>query len=232
MNTKIIFCIEEVRHEGFEKAVFEIIIPTIDFQNKSDACNWLENEGIIKTLQDSSYASSFMDYYVLKFEESNEECHSEKEIDRVKGKIVYEKDDFFILNPFIYEQKKKEELKREERKIEESKRKYYKLPEKKTKKEYPSLWMEPNGTSHIVGFAQHNEWAHDYYDKLNPGEIYLPKRHGGYAYEDLVEEGWVRILGWTDPPTWDLPKKLTPKQKRAIKEYCQNNSCKLPFNEE
>lgn len=41
-----------------------------------------------------------------------------------------------------------------------------------------------------------------------------------YNYEILQDKGWARILGWTDPPTFVLPNKITPKIKLALKDYC------------
>ena len=49
-----------------------------------------------------------------------------------------------------------------------------------------------------------------------------------YPYEELESRGWCRILGWTDPPSFVIPKKINPKLKTAIKDYCHNNGVNYP----
>ena len=38
--------------------------------------------------------------------------------------------------------------------------------------------------------------------------------------------GWVRILGWKDPPVFVLPDNITPKQKQSLREYCLTEKLK------
>jgi len=96
---------------------------------------------------------------------------------------------------------------------------------KKPKKEYPSVWIDPAGTSYRVGFAMHNEWAARWLRENAP-----EYKHDGYGYwyEELESRGWARILGWTDPPSFSLPERLGPKITRAIKDYCQGQGVKYP----
>jgi len=97
----------------------------------------------------------------------------------------------------------------------------------KEKKEYTSCWIEPDGTVHELAFAQHNEFA----------SVWLQERIGlsamvhdsRYAYEQLQEDfGWLRILGWSDPPSFVFPLKFTPKQKIAVRDYCMRERIDVP----
>lgn len=36
--------------------------------------------------------------------------------------------------------------------------------------------------------------------------------------------GWIRILGWKDPPVFVLPTQINPKQKQSLREYCFSNN--------
>jgi len=50
-----------------------------------------------------------------------------------------------------------------------------------------------------------------------------------YAYEQLQEDfGWLRILGWSDPPSFVFPLKFTPKQKIAVRDYCMRERIDVP----
>jgi len=112
-----------------------------------------------------------------------------------------------------------EEIKKETKKLEED--------SKKIKKEYTSVWIEPDGTTHELGFAQHNEFASDWLQE----KIGLSKmvKKPGHPYEQLQEDyGWLRILGWIDPPQFVFPKRMTVKQKIAVRDYCMNERIGLP----
>jgi len=102
--------------------------------------------------------------------------------------------------------------------------------EEKKKRDYPSCWIDLSGKEYIVGFTGHNEFASEWLhaNGWTLEDKRKAKGYGRYDYEILENEGWVRILGWTDPPTFSLPSKLTPKQRKAIKDYCQSNACDLP----
>ena len=80
---------------------------------------------------------------------------------------------------------------------------------------------------HEVRFAGHNEFAFQYLINTY-GVDFLDKHDREYPHSILTDLGWVRILGWTDPPRFIFPVKLTPKQIRVVKEYCQTYSCDLP----
>lgn len=95
-------------------------------------------------------------------------------------------------------------------------------------KDYRSCYIKPNGEIIYVGFAQHESWASEYLQERE-GDDWMDFKDGNYSYVILENEGWVRILGWTDPPTFSLPEHITPKQKRSIKEYCQTEGCDLPY---
>ena len=52
--------------------------------------------------------------------------------------------------------------------------------------------------------------------------------NGKCCHEILEILGWVRILGWKDPPSFVLPNKITVKQKQVLRDYCLNNE--VPYN--
>ena len=88
-------------------------------------------------------------------------------------------------------------------------------------RQYQSIWMDRSGVVYNVGFACHEEFAQDILDKRDEK---LDRSEHYYAYEVLQDEGWIRVLGWCDPPVFVLPDRITPSQKTALREYCQSQN--------
>jgi len=94
---------------------------------------------------------------------------------------------------------------------------------KKLKKDYPSMWIDPLGKSYVVGFSCHNKFAIEYLDEHD-----YDIDCDDYPYEMLQNLGWTRILGWCDPPSFVIPKDVSKKVKSMIKDYCLDNGCDFP----
>lgn len=95
-----------------------------------------------------------------------------------------------------------------------------KEPEIIKRRDYQSIWLDRSGKIYSVDFAGHEKFAREYLDEH---DVLLDS--GDYAYEVLQEKGWIRVLGWTDPPTFVLPEQqITPKQKTSLREYCQSQN--------
>lgn len=224
MNYEIKFYIIGMGYGAFERLNYSVVLSKDSFDDKPtehEALYYLESYNIISDLQNTLDYSSYWDFDVTRVINTTQKPTQPVLLSSENGKLIFSDDLKRIKDTvaketreLIAKEAKREEAKKEEVKVE--------------RKVYPSIWMEPNGTIHQVGFAQHNEWAHEYFEKRDGIDHYQPKRWGGYAYEDLQDEGWIRVLGWTDPPTWSFPKTITSLQRRAIKGYCQDNSCKLP----
>lgn len=92
------------------------------------------------------------------------------------------------------------------------------------KKDHASCWINLSGEVFYVDFAEHNSWAYEYL-KENNTELFDDlgislKNSWKDPYVILEESGWIRILGWRDPPCFSLPDRITPKQKQSLREYC------------
>ena len=102
----------------------------------------------------------------------------------------------------------------------------------KTKKckEYKSAWTTPLGIIYYVGFAAHNQWAAHWLKEHNTRQYdHVGDNMNMYYDEALQNEGWARILGWTDPPTFVLPATITYRMKDALREYCLEQE--IPYQE-
>lgn len=247
MNTKIVFYITGIIDRQFIKNVYEVIVTSESIDESSD---WVDDN--ISSIMDEEGFSFILDTVLLLQKSTNKECQSLTLIKSIPGELSFKqkrpkttKLKQIIQSINLGENKSPEEilnklnqeleiltLQKETLYIQKETIKYQlsllkkRIEETTTKlkKEYDSCWIQPNGTVIKLGFAQHNEWAHDYLDERD-GRDWFKHRS---AYEVLQDEGWVRVLGWTDPPTWCIPDRITPKQRVAIKEYCQSQGCDLP----
>lgn len=219
INSKIIFCCNSVDRGGFAKIVFEAILPGDSVNSIEDANGWMYNN-ISKHYFDFDL-DFVLDWFVLLFEPTNDNPKETEIIKNVKGKLIFEDDiDYFYYNigKIKSETKKiKQETKKLKKEIKKSKEK----DENKQRRD-PSIWVDPIGTEYEVGFANHEQFAQDW---LQENDIETWKNQKSrYGYEILQERGWVRVLGWTTPPTFVVPSKITPKQKTILMEYCVKNN--------
>jgi hypothetical protein len=216
-NTKLNFYWIYIESNGnIRKAIFETIIEGRPFESMDDAKYWEETEtDILLSVYGPHNGNIILDRIVTKY---NNTTKPVKEIYLKKlmpGRIV-----------FTDLEAQNRRLKRQLEKIKEPK----KLPEPKIEqKQYTSCWIDPSGKQYdMYGVAQHNEFASEILEtryKMTLEDFVDDNR---YPYEILQDMGWIRILGWTNPPTFVLPKTLTVKSKRAVKDYCLYEKISFP----
>lgn len=200
MKTKIIFFCTHFQYGQFEKIVFETVASD-SFESSYDVRSWLDDQ--IPSIHHDFDLDLVFDWIVIYSGETEEDVFDIRIKDSIKGKLEFKK-------PRKKSVKPKKVIETPEVKL-----------KVKPKKEYPSVWIDPFGESYQVGFAMHNEWAGDWLEKHDT-ESYkrVTRAFSRYYYEELQDRGWVRILGWSDPPSFVIPDKVTPKLKSAIREYC------------
>lgn len=228
MNTKITFSCANVTSSGVTKLIFESITneDIID-----DAIGWVDNNV-------SRHCEQFDLYLVLEWDvvssvETEEDVKDSEIINAIKGHLFFEDSidwQYYRIGKANFETK---QIKKETRKIAKEtkilKEKLKNVPPLCPKKDYPSVWIDNIGETHYLNFAEHESFASDWLDKNEP-EIFSSKFELGkknkyndkYSHEILQDLGWIRILGWTDPPNFVITNRVTPKQKQALKSYCLN----------
>ncbi len=102
--------------------------------------------------------------------------------------------------------------------------------DKPKKKEYQSVWINPYGKTYKIGFAEHNNFA-CHWLRENNKEAYrhVTNSFNRYYYEYLQDHGWTQILGWTNPPTFVIPSRISPNVKNSIREYCISQKVSYEF---
>lgn len=214
MNTKINFYCTCINDLNFEKHIFQVITEgVLDYRDSKD---WL-NEMIPIICEEFDLILVF-DWIIINCEENETNTTDVQLVNIIPGKLIFEDDldqQTLILKAENYEllkaiNKFKEPIAKE-------------VP---TKKDYESVWISIDGKTYIVGFAHHEEWATEYLSKHYPEffDDYGIKNTREYSYEILQDLGWIRILGWKDPPVFVIPDMITPKQKTSLREYCIKNS--------
>lgn len=222
MNTKIQFFCTHLSQGEFTKIIFETILSDQSIESTSDAENWVDDN--VSTHYDEFLLDVVLDWGVISFKETKTKPKETEIIKTVRGRLFFEDE----LDYFYYRiGKAKEEtrqIKKETRKIKkETKEITEKI--KAGRKEYPSVWIDLSGVIYEVGFANHNEFADDWFEQNEPEEFERihTEYTGKYAYEHLQDKGWIRILGWNDPPNFVIPTRITPKQRTSLRDYCLNN---------
>jgi len=203
MNTKVTFFCTQFQYGEFQKIIFETVISDL-FESEYDVRGWLDDQ--IPAIHYDFELDLVFDWVVIYSGVTKEDVFDIRIKDSIKGKLDFKKT-----------RKKSTKSKKVVSTVEKTEVK----PEIKIKKVYPSVWIDPFGESYEVGFAMHNEWAADWLEK-NDVEAYktVNRAFNRYFYEELQDRGWVRILGWSDPPYFVIPDKVGPKLKTALREYC------------
>lgn len=231
-NTYFIFYITCILDHEFAKFIFHTILEGEPFNSRYDAQDWISDN--IHEVMDLADTSLVFEHIVIDYKPDERAPFGLKILEQETGRLIFKSEETATnqiiqdikselneissrFNEYMNLVKENREIRTDIEKIKE---------EKKKKKDYISCWIEPSGKQHNLGFAQHNEWAQDYL--LEHGYTLEYLCSGKYSYEILEELGWIRILGWTDPPTFSLPERPTAKQRRAVKSYCQDNACDLP----
>lgn len=207
MNTKINFYCTHIVHASIYKTVFEVIINE-EIHDIYEADQWLDKN--ITSLYNQFGFELVLDWVILYTHTTLEECIDVIITHTIEGFLSFDTPVFNkLVNPI--NDVKEPQI------------------ETKQRREYKSAWITPYGTIYYVGFADHNNWA-AHWLKQHDRTLYDHVRGsiGMYYYEALQNEGWTRILGWTDPPTFVLPDVITPRLKGALKEYCLNQD--VPYS--
>lgn len=199
MSTKINFYCTHVMYGQFIKEIFEVIVDE-EIHTVRDADDWLDSN--IDFLYNKFEFDLVFEWVILYAISSLEEPTDVKITHSVKGFLSFEAPEPIKLVSPINEVKELQ-------------------IETKRKREYKSAWITPHGIIYYVGFADHNQWA-AHWLKRHDRTLYdhVSDSMGMYYYEALQKEGWARILGWTDPPTFVLPDVITYRMKGALREYC------------
>jgi len=223
MNTKLKFYITYFSDSrSFRKSLFECVVAQ-EMTSDDDVNDWLDNN--MPTIMDMANAETVFDRVVLSFKPINTQKIGIKEVETLFGRLLFVDEETKDLNKTISLLRENASL------LEENARQVKiieKLDEQIVKRTYPSCWVEPDGKVHVVGFSGHSKFASEYL--LNDRTLSDYPSSDKYAHQILEDMGWIRILGWKDPPMFCFnPKsKKTPKQIKAVKEYCQDNTCELP----
>lgn len=204
MNTKLLFYCTHTQYGSFGKVIFETILSG-KIEDIDEAKEWLETQ--IPILFDEFDFSLVFDWVVIGYESTDLEVSDTKIIKTQTGELVFDAPKKVrkprTVKPKVVKKEEPEEV-------------------KPKKREYQSVWIDPYGKTYKIGFANHNEFA-CHWLKLNNKKLYHKADtiySHKYYYEILQDIGWTRILGWTDPPTFVISDKVTPKIKAAIREYC------------
>jgi len=224
-NTKITFFCTQLQQGIFEKIIFEIIIDDENINDLDDAKHWLDDSTIDAIYREFDLDIVF-DWVIINVAKTSEACHDIDDIKRIEGRLSFTKKRIlksketsskYFLSPKEYQAKLNL--------LAKAKAKEAGLSAPPPKKEYRSCWIDTSGKTHWVGFAMHNEYASDWLER-HDNEVYhkIIKSYSKYHYEELENRGWIKILGWTDPPCFVLPDSISPKQKQTLREYCVNQN--------
>lgn len=233
MNTKLQFYCINIDHHSFTKIVFEVILPGDCIEDRSDAVEWVDNS-ISKHYNDFGL-DVVLDWVVLSYEQTDELIKDTEIIETIDGKLIFKDDIDFHYCELGKLTSEKNKLNDEIMAIKKDLKKSKSKKEVKERKTYPSVWLEPGGEVHELGFAQHEEFASNWLNKNEP-EIF-ESRYGfngeskyrkKYSHEILQDLGWIRILGWTDPPNFVITCRVTPNQRNSLKDYCLSTG--IPYS--
>lgn len=217
MNTEIVFYCTHAEYGEFKKTIFSTIHPK-EFTSLSEVNDWLDNN--ISFFCNEFYLDLVFEWVIVHYKQTEDKVKYTDIVESFSGRLVFDDDLNYQLMKIKSQNydilKETEKLKKELKELKEEK-------PKPKKKDYPSVWIDPSGQSYVVGFACHNDFAMHYLDSIQEKDTYYLSNK--YAYKILQERGWIRILGWYDPPQFVIIK-VTPKQKVTLREYCIKNEVK------
>jgi hypothetical protein len=207
MNTKLTFYCTHFQYGSFEKIIFETVTEDT-FKSDYAARLWVDEQ--VPSYCDEFDLSLVFDWVVINYHETKDDVSDVKIIKTIGGDLVFA------------EPKKARKPRTVKPKTTVTVTVEPKV-EEKVKKEYRSCWIDTSGKTNWVGFANHNDFACHWLKENDKVTYKKVKNSLGRYYTDALEEkGWIRILGWTDPPSFVLPDNMSPKQKISLREYCIN----------
>lgn len=222
MNTKVLFYCTHIHRDGFTKLFFETITDE-PIESLDDAIEWMDdNVSYHYNLFD---LDTVIDWFLILHEPTNDNVKETEIIKTVIGHLFFEDTIEYQYYRIGKAEMETKAIKTQTKVIKKENEKLKK--EAKVKKYYESCWIENSGEIHYVNFAEHNEFASDWLEENDyPTWHRITNSIGRYYYEVLQDFGWIRILGWTDPPSFVIPKRITPKQKNALRDYCTGQKLK------
>jgi hypothetical protein len=217
MNTIITFYWTHYTNRTFKKTIFNCVLPGSPFESLQDADDWMENN--VSEIYNTFDLETVFDHVVINYKKTLEPPTEIQIVKTLTGNLNW-KDPSVKKQLPLPKKQTKIEIPTEETKVEET-------PVVRERKQ--SLWIDPLGNNFKVAFACHYEFAADWLEENEPNFKEIRRNISFYSpVEYLERKGWVRILGWCDPVSFSLPTKITVKQKKAIKDYCQSNGVDYP----
>lgn len=212
MNKKIKFYILEINHSDIFKHIFTAILS----ESINNTKEWLEK--LVPLIIYDLDLDLILDHKIISEEDTTEELVNFRLGETINGKIIFDDDidyQLILLKAENYDLFKKAGLIK------------YPEPAIEVRKEYESCWIDLFGNKYLVTLGNHNTFASDWLEE-NDYSVWrkITESFSRYHYEELEDRGWIRILGWKDPPVFVLPNNITPKQKVSLREYCIKNELK------
>lgn len=224
MNTDVKFNCTEVGYGEIIRRDFHTILPSNISPDYHSVNDWLNSK--IEIIYNDFNLELVLDWNISDYGYTQEDIKNIELVKSCPGKIIFEDD----LNQRLLKLKAEnydivKDLAHKKR-IDFATLRLLNENKEETipKRDYNSCWISPLGEITYLAFAEHNNWARHYLEKSNPelfdeyGRCF--KNPWKDAYVVLEDMGWLRILGWNDPPCFVIPDNITPKQKQALREYC------------
>lgn len=209
MNKLIIFnCI----HFQYSK-IYKIIFTTIINQ---DPYEWLDNN--IEYIYNKFDLTIVLDWEITSIEDTDQFIMEDIRVENIlEGAVIfYDNLEYQLLK----EKAKGYDL------IKEKERLLMAKPElsfsEREKRDYESCWIDLLGKKYTVAFAEHEAFVREWL-RENDKETYEKTEFSSCLYTILEDRGWIKIVGWADPPRFVIPSMITPSQKNALREYCIKN---------
>lgn len=230
MNKLIRFYCVTINNGSLLKIIFEAIVSNHDIEGD---CEWVDIN-INKHCNDFSL-DLVIQWGLISTNDTHFDVCDTKIIETINGHLFFEDSvdwQYYRIGKNKVEtsliKKETNKIKRETNKLKD---KLKNVPPLSNKRDYESVWIDQSGNVYDVGFAGHESFASDWLMSNRP-DIFETKFSFGdkteysdmYSYEILQNLGFIRILGWSDPPNFVLPNRITPKQKQALRNYCISNN--------
>lgn len=219
INTKVTFYCTHLQYGSFEKLIFEAIYP-VDLRTLHEIDEYIMLG--VADICDEFDLSCVFDWVIISFRDSTSDTYTPILKNTIPGKLVF-KDTYeaIELKADIYDLNKEAEgYKTISKNAQAEVDKLNKAQKELKRRDYQSVWIDPFGETYKVGFAGHNDFAIHWLKEHDPKTYHDVHNSYSYHYEALEERGWARILGWSDPPSFQLPDVMSKQMVLSLREYC------------
>lgn len=166
MNTRIQFYCTQISEGKFQKIIFETILE--DELDENDIENWIDEH-----VSDHYWEFDLdhvLDWKLISYELTNNISRYTRIIKTIEGHLIFEDSidySFYLIGKAKFET---DQIKKETRKIKKETKQLNENIERyvKKKKDYPSIWIDTSGEIYEVGFANHNDFAHKWFEENEP----------------------------------------------------------------